>query len=133
DGRGKAGLRVRARDARAGPPRGAARMSTAPVRAPVGYPATPGPWPPYMPYPIDSFQVLSALRLGWAMSELRGRLRPGSKLIQVTPQSGPLRADHALPLGGERTVVEQLIEAEAVVSTLAQRLGLGVDVDQLTG
>jgi hypothetical protein len=110
-------------------------MSTAPLEAPAGYsgsPVWPGPWPP-LPYPIDSFQVMAALRLGWAMSELRGRLRPGSKLIEVTPQSGRLRADHALPLGGERTVVEQLIEAEAVVWALAQRLELDVDVDELTG
>src|SRR5207302_178232 len=69
----------------------------------------------------------------WALSELRGRLRPGSKLIDVSPQSGRLRADHALPLGGERTVVEQLIEAEAVVCSLADRLGVDVDVNELSG
>jgi hypothetical protein len=108
-------------------------MSTPPPQAPVGYsgsPSWPGPWQP-LPYPIDALQVMCAMRLGWAMSELRGRFRPGSKLISVTPQSGRLRGDHALPLGGERTVVEQLIEAEAVVSSLAGRLEVDVDVNQL--
>jgi len=42
-----------------------------------------------------------------------------------------LRADHALPLGGERTVVEQLIEADAVVCSLAAQLELDLDVNQL--
>src|SRR6266571_4034342 len=81
----------------------------------------------------DTVPVICALRLGWAVSELRGRLRPGEKLIKVTPLGGRLRADHALPLGGERTVTEQLIEAEAVVCSLANQLELDVDVSELTG
>ncbi len=81
-----------------------------------------------MAAPADADRVICALRLGWAVSELRGRLRPGEKLVSVQPQSGGLRADHALPLGGERTVVEQLIEAETVVCSLAQKLSLDVDL-----
>ena len=82
-----------------------------------------------MSSPADAQPVICALRLGWAVSELRGRLRPGDKLISVQPQSGGLRADHALPLGGERTVVEQLIEAETVVCSLAQQLSVDTDFD----
>jgi hypothetical protein len=80
--------------------------------------------------PTGSDRVICALRLGWAVSELRGRFRPGETLIAVQPQTGHLRDAHALPLGGERTVTEQLIEAEAVVSSLAAELSL--DVDDLT-
>jgi hypothetical protein len=104
-------------------------MSAAPTGSPVT-PPRPAPWQP-LPYPIDSFQVMNAMRLGWAMSELRGRLRPGSKLISVMPQSGRVRAEHALPLGGERTVLEQLIEVEAVISSLTAQLEVDVDVNQL--
>src|SRR6266545_1276439 len=85
-----------------------------------------------MPVPTDAEPVICAIRLGWAVSELRGRLRPGARLITVAPLTGHLRDDHALPLGGERTVVEQLIEAEAVVCSLAMQLALDVDVNELT-
>jgi len=85
-----------------------------------------------MPTPADAEPVICAIRLGWAVSELRGRLRPGAKLITIAPLTGHLRDDHALPLGGERTLVEQLIEAEAVVCSLAGQLGLDVDVNELT-
>jgi len=70
--------------------------------------------------------------LGWAVSELRGRLRPGETLISIAPLTGRLRDDHALPLGGERNVIEQLIEAEAVVCSLAGQLELDVDINELT-
>ena len=80
-----------------------------------------------------SDRVICALRLGWAVSELRGRFRPGDKLIAVQPQSGRLRAQHALPLGGERTVTEQLIQAEAVVSSLAGQLSLDFEAQELAG
>lgn len=85
-----------------------------------------------MATPVDAEPVICALRLGWAVSELRGRLRPGAKLIEVAPLGGHLRDDHALPLGGERTVVEQLIESEAVVCSLAAQLELDVDINELT-
>jgi hypothetical protein len=103
---------------------------TSPAPSPV--PPRPAPFQP-LPYPIDAFQVMAAMRFGWAMSELRGRLRPGSKLITVTPQSGRLRAEHSLPLGGERTAMEQLIEVKAVVSSLAAQLDVDLDMKELSG
>jgi hypothetical protein len=79
--------------------------------------------------PTDADRVLAALRLGWAVSELRGRLRPGEKLIEIKSLEG-VRTAHALPLGGERTPVEQLIEAEAVVCSLAGRLEVDSNVNE---
>lgn len=67
------------------------------------------------------------------MPELRGRLRPGDKLTVVEPLSTALRGEHALPLGGERTTLEQLIEAEEVVGSLATQLELNFDVSELSG
>jgi hypothetical protein len=83
-----------------------------------------------MEAPDDGVAVICALRLGWAVSELRGRLRPGEKLVKITPLGGRLREEHGLPLGGERTALEQLIEAETVVCSLAKRLDLDVVVDE---
>ena len=78
--------------------------------------------------PSDADRVLTALRLGWAVSELRGRLRPGAKLIEIKQLEQPQRTAHTLPLGGERTHLEQLIEAEAVVCSLAQQLEVDCDI-----
>ncbi len=54
----------------------------------------------------DADDVLVALRLGWAVAELRGRLRSGDKLIPIEPLSTHLRNQHALPLGSERKELE---------------------------
>jgi hypothetical protein len=81
----------------------------------------------------DADDVLVALRLGWAVAELRGRLRPGDKLIAIEPLSTQLRDQHALPLGGERKELEQLIEAETVLAALAARLTLDFACSELTG
>jgi hypothetical protein len=70
----------------------------------------------------DADDVLVALRLGWAVAELCGRLRPDKKLIAIEPLSTHLRDQHALPLGGERKELEQLIEAETVLAALAVQL-----------
>jgi hypothetical protein len=78
--------------------------------------------------PTDADRVLAALRLGWAVSELRGRLRPGEKLIEIKSLEGV--RTHTLPLGGERTPVEQLVEAEAVVCSLAGRLEVDRNVNE---
>lgn len=80
--------------------------------------------------PSDSDRVIGALRLGWAVSELRGRLRPGEKLVHIKQLDEPLRTGHTLPLGGERTQLEQLKEAEAVVCSLAAELKVDSNVDQ---
>lgn len=81
----------------------------------------------------DAGQVLCALRLGWAFAELRGRLRPGDRLVSIEPLSDGLRAQHALPLGGERRELEQLIETETVVGALAAELSLDIPSTALTG
>ena len=79
-----------------------------------------------MAAPEDTADVLSALRLGWYMAEVRGRSRPGSP---VTPaESLPNRAGHMLPLRIERTPGELRIEAQAVIRKLAADL----EVDTVT-
>jgi hypothetical protein len=80
--------------------------------------------------PSDADRVLHALRLGWAVSELRGRLRPGKTLVEVKQLEAGARTAQALPLGGERTPLEQLIEAEAVVCALAARLEVDSDINE---
>src|SRR6266540_3205994 len=69
--------------------------------------------------PSETDQVVEALRFGWAFAEVRGRMRMGD------PQHlTGARPDHALPLGDERSWLEQTIETEKVVQTLAEHLGL---------
>jgi len=79
-----------------------------------------------MSEPEDSPQVVSALRLGWYVAEVRGRNRPGGPC----PPAGllPDRRDHVLPLRVERTPAELRIEAQVVLCTLAGDLG----VDEVT-
>jgi hypothetical protein len=79
-----------------------------------------------MSEPEDSPQVVSALRLGWYVAEVRGRNRPDGP----RPPAGllPDRRDHVLPLRVERTPAELRIEAQVVLSTLAGDLG----VDEVT-
>ena len=73
--------------------------------------------------PADQEQVLKALRFGWAIAEMRGRLRTGP------PTDAPVvhRLEHALPLEDERTWTEQTIELQAIVGALAQKQSLDVD------
>jgi len=73
-----------------------------------------------MSAPGDSATVLTALRLGWYVAEVRGRNRPGGP--RPVPNSLPNRLDHVLPLRIERTVSESRIEAQAVLFTLARDL-----------
>jgi hypothetical protein len=66
----------------------------------------------------------AALNLGWSMAELRGRLRyghvepPGTVDYQF-----PREEYHALPIGGEHSLVEQLATRVAV-GLLAQKFNL---------
>src|SRR5690348_10891393 len=80
----------------------------------------------------DSSRVLCALRLGWAIAEVRGRLKQGppAKAAEGATMS---RDDHVLPLGRERSWLEQTIETESVAGALAETLCLDVTLDQLTG
>jgi hypothetical protein len=75
--------------------------------------------------PTDSDEVLSAVRLGWYIAEVRGRNRPNGP----TPHEGelPSRVDHALPLRFERTPRESRIEAQATLEALANKLHVNQD------
>jgi hypothetical protein len=73
----------------------------------------------------DIEQLRAALNLGWSMAELRGRLRyghvepPGTVDYQF-----PREEFHALPLGGEHSLVEQQIATRVAAGLLAQRFEL---------
>jgi hypothetical protein len=82
-----------------------------------------------MPAPGDSATVLSALRLGWYVAEVRGRNRPDGP--RPAADQLPSRQDHVLPLHFERTDAELRIEAQAVLSKLAG--DLGVDMVTVNG
>jgi hypothetical protein len=75
-----------------------------------------------MATPEDSAEVLSALRLGWYVAEVRGRNWPGGPVPPA--ESLPNRQGHVLPLRIERTHEELRIEAQVVVRQLARDLGV---------
>lgn len=75
-----------------------------------------------MAAPEDWADVLSALRLGWYLAEVRGRNRPGGPVPPA--ESLPDRLGHALPLHIERTPAELRIEAQTVVRKLAHDLAV---------
>ena len=73
--------------------------------------------------PESHTSVLDAVRAGWLMAELRGRLRPGGP----PPQGAVLdRAGHTLPLPSERSPTEQAIELRRVLTNLSASLGLAM-------
>jgi len=72
----------------------------------------------------DGDDVLSALRLGWGVAELRGRNRPGGPAGDSARM--PDHVDHALPLRIERGLAELRIEVQCLVAALAREL----DVDR---
>jgi hypothetical protein len=71
------------------------------------------------------------LNLGWSMAELRGRIRyghvepPGTVDYQF-----PREEFHALPLGGEHSLVEQQIATRVAVGLLADRFALNEPLPQ---
>ena len=70
--------------------------------------------------PDDAKRVMSAMRLGLYLAEVRGRNRPAGP-----PGSGarmPGHNDHALPLRIERSRTELRIEAQSVTAALAKDL-----------
>jgi len=73
----------------------------------------------------DVDQLRAAMNLGWSMAELRGRLRyghvepPGTVDYQF-----PREEFHALPIGGEHSLVEQQIATRVAVGLLAHRFAL---------
>src|SRR5205814_8329167 len=80
--------------------------------------------PPYATT-TDIQPLRAALTLGWSLAELRGRLRyghvepPGTVDYQY-----PREEFHALPIGGEHSLVEQQIASRVAVGLLAQPFGL---------
>ena len=91
-------------------------MTTGTVVTPAVYPG---------PSTTDLQRLRAALNLGWSVAELRGRLRyghvepPGTVDYQF-----PREEFHALPIGGEHSLVEQQIAARAAVGLLAQPFGV---------
>lgn len=82
--------------------------------------------------PSDATNVVTALRLGWALAEVRGRLRGDALGMREAPVKPPREA-HSLPLWPERSPLELLIESETVVEATATVLGVDVDCSELTG
>lgn len=68
----------------------------------------------------DAKEVLSALRLGWSVAEMRGRNNPGGPSGDISGM--PDHIDHPLPLRIERGKTELRIEVQSVVAELAQEL-----------
>jgi hypothetical protein len=73
----------------------------------------------------DVEQLRAALSLGWSMAELRGRLRYGHVEPPGTVDYQFSREEfHALPIGGEHSLVEQQIATRVAVGLLAARFTL---------
>src|SRR6266568_579145 len=68
--------------------------------------------------------VRQLIRFGWAIAELRGRVRVANDDPAVPKAIHRNRKYHALPLSWERSAREQLIELGDVVITLANELDL---------
>ena len=75
--------------------------------------------------PDDAQQVLTALRLGLYLAEVRGRNRPGGP--RGSGAQMPDHIDHALPLRNERGATELRIEAQSVIAALAEALHVDRD------
>ena len=83
------------------------------------------------PTTVELEQLRGALNLGWSMAELRGRIRyghvepPGTVDYQF-----PREEFHALPIGGEHSLVEQQIATRVAVGLLADRFALNEPLPQ---
>jgi hypothetical protein len=75
----------------------------------------------------DAREVLSALRLGWSVAEMRGRNRPGGPSGDIGGM--PDHIDHPLPLRIERSKTELRIEVQSVLAELAQELRVDDSAD----
>ncbi|MBV9659886.1 MAG: hypothetical protein JO337_01875 [Acidimicrobiales bacterium] len=73
-----------------------------------------------MTRPDDYHGVISGVRLGWAVAEVRGRNRPGGPAGQ--PVILPPRHGHPLPLRMERSPEELRLQAQATLLLVAHRL-----------
>ena len=75
--------------------------------------------------PGDADTVLTAVRLGWCLAEVRGRNRPDGQ-----PGAGlklPERTDAPLPLQMERDTDELRRDAQTLLGVLARKLGVDAD------
>lgn len=81
----------------------------------------------------DTSAVLDAIRLGWAMAEVRARywVALGTPFTRSNRPSD-VPAANFLPLGRERTDHELAIQSQSVVSGLAGTLGLDLDCSELS-
>jgi hypothetical protein len=70
--------------------------------------------------PTDQGAVARAIRLGWSMSEYRGRTHPSSGKDGNRPSQ--MWPDHALPLEEERSNLELGREAERILCSFAREL-----------
>jgi hypothetical protein len=75
-----------------------------------------------MTVPDNAGRVLTAIRLGWSIAEVRGRNRPDAPPSARAGLPGP--PGHALPLHVEQTSAELRIEAQAVLAAMARELGV---------
>jgi hypothetical protein len=80
-----------------------------------------------MAVPEDAGDVVTAMRLGWNLAEVRGRNRPGAPPGAKAGLPGP--PSHALPLHIEQSQAELRIQAQGVVATMARKLGVDLDKD----
>lgn len=79
----------------------------------------------YAATPDDLDRVRQALNLGWSVAELRGRLRYGhAEPPGTVDYQFPRERFHALPIGGEHSLVEQQIATRIAVGLLVQPFGL---------
>lgn len=77
------------------------------------------------PTTVELEQLRGALNLGWSMAELRGRIRYGHVEPPGTVDYQFSREEfHALPIGGEHSLVEQQIATRVAVGLLADRFAL---------
>jgi len=75
-----------------------------------------------MTIPDDADRVLTAIRLGWFIAEVRGRNRPDAPPGATDRLPGP--PGHALPLHVEQTPTELRIAAQGVLAAMARNLGV---------
>jgi hypothetical protein len=80
-----------------------------------------------MAVPEDAGDVVTAMRLGWNLAEVRGRNRPDAPPGAKAGLPGP--PSHALPLHIEQSQTELRIQAQGVVATMAKKLGVDLDRD----
>lgn len=80
-----------------------------------------------MAVPEDAGDVVTAMRLGWNLAEVRGRNRPDAPPGAKAGLPGP--PSHALPLHVEQSPAELRIQAQGVVATMAKKLGVDLDKD----